>query len=134
MTLKNLRDRPGILQGSKSDRKQNTFQALLNALRDKDLPDPVTKVINLKIDILNAMPGIGNKFRKGLSGAQYKILKYLEKELKLVPKNHYQKTWMAMGMVVLGIPIGVAMGTSIGNMGLMGAGIAVGLAIGIAVG
>jgi hypothetical protein len=37
-------------------------------------------------------------------------------------------------MAVFGVPIGVVMGTALGNMGFMGVGIGMGLAIGVAVG
>lgn len=63
-----------------------------------------------------------------------KILKLLEKELKLVPKSHYRNQWMVLGMSAFGLPIGVAFGISIGNLGLLGLGLPIGMAIGIAVG
>jgi hypothetical protein len=68
--------------------------------------------------------------RKHIRKTQSGILKLIEKELKLVTKNHYRKTWLAVGMAAFGIPLGVAFGTSIGNMGLLGIGLPIGMAIG----
>ncbi len=65
---------------------------------------------------------------------QTRIIKLLEKEVKLVPKNYYRNLWLVLGMVTFGIPIGVAFGTSLGNMAFIGIGLPIGLAIGIAVG
>jgi hypothetical protein len=65
---------------------------------------------------------------------QTKIIKLLEKELKIVPKNYYRNIWLAVGMSVFGLPIGVAFGVSIGNMGLLAIGLPIGMAIGTLVG
>lgn len=40
---------------------------------------------------------------------ELRILKLIEKELKLVPKNSYRNRWMAIGMSAFGVPIGAGM-------------------------
>lgn len=65
---------------------------------------------------------------------QTEILKFVEKELKIVPKNYYRNLWVALGMSAFGLPLGVAFGLSIGNMGLMALGLPIGMAIGVLVG
>ncbi len=72
--------------------------------------------------------------RKRIRKSQSNILKLIEKELKLVPKNLYRSRWMAIGMSAFGIPLGVAFGTSLWNMGLLGIGIPIGMVIGMAIG
>ena len=134
MNLKPLLERTDLNPGKRTLGKVQNFRELLQALEERELPDAVTEALNLKIDTLNEMRGTEKEYRKAVVNTEYKILKFLEKEHKIVPKNHYQKTWMALGMAVFGIPIGVAMGSALGNMGFIGAGIGVGLAIGIAVG
>ncbi|MEJ2583644.1 MAG: hypothetical protein P8Z38_00930 [Robiginitalea sp.] len=134
MTLKSLQERPDLKPGKRTERKIQNFRELLQALRERDLPGPVIEALNLKIDALNELEGTEKAYRKAVVGTEYKILKFLEKEHRIVPKNHYQKTWLALGMAVFGVPIGVAMGTALGNMGFIGVGIGMGLAIGIAVG
>jgi hypothetical protein len=42
--------------------------------------------------------------------------------------------WMLFGMSGIGLPIGVAFGLSIGNIGLLGLGLPIGMAIGLAIG
>ena len=134
MTLKTLQERPDLNPGKRTQGKFQNFLELLLALGERDLPQAVTEALNLKIDALNQFEGTEKEYRKALVNTEYKILKFLEKEHKIVPKNHYQKTWLALGMAVFGVPIGVAMGTALGNMGFMGVGIGMGLAIGVAVG
>ncbi|WP_051416939.1 hypothetical protein [Sediminibacterium salmoneum] len=41
---------------------------------------------------------------------------------------------MVVGMSAFGLPIGVAFGMSIGNLGMLGIGLPIGMAIGIGVG
>ena len=63
-----------------------------------------------------------------------KIIKKLEKEVKLVPKNYYSYLWLAIGIASFGVPIGVAFGAMLGNMAFLGIGLPIGLAIGFLVG
>jgi len=42
--------------------------------------------------------------------------------------------WMVLGMSVFGMPLGVAYGSVMGNMGLLGLGLPIGMCIGMAVG
>ena len=72
--------------------------------------------------------------KKQLRKTQTSILSKIEKELKLVTKNHYRNTWLAVGMAAFGIPLGVAFGASLGNMAFLGIGLPIGMIIGMAVG
>ena len=134
MTLKPLRERGDLNTGTRTMGKIQNFRELLAALGERELPESVVEALNLKIQALNEMKGTEKEYRKALVNTEYEILKFLEKEHKIVPRNHYQKTWLAIGMAVFGTPIGVALGTALGNMGFIGVGIGMGLAIGIAIG
>jgi hypothetical protein len=98
------------------------------------LPEVIVETINQDIDNLNSFSGSGDELRKLITKKQTGILKVLEKELKLVPKNHYRNLWMVLGMSVFGIPMGVAFGASLGNMAFLGIGLPIGMVIGIAMG
>jgi hypothetical protein len=134
MTLKTLQNLPDLNPGKRTQGRIQNFSELLVAIGKLDLPPSVVGALNLKIEAINQMQGTEKEYRKALINTEYKILKFLEKEHKIVPKNHYQKTWLALGMALFGIPIGVAMGAALGNMGFIGVGIGMGLAIGIATG
>lgn len=134
MPLLPLDPRPDLNPGKATLGEMQDFRQLLEALHQKALQENTLEAFNLKIGALNGFMGSEKDYRKALADTRYKILKYLEKELKLVPKNHYQKTWLALGLAVFGVPLGVAMGTALGNMAFMGVGIGMGLPIGMAVG
>lgn len=110
------------------------FKNLLIELEKKELPDDIIVSINKDIDEINSMTYTGNELRKKMKQKLQGIIKLLEKDLKLVPKNYYRNLWMILGMSVFGIPLGVAFGTSLGNMAYLGIGFPIGLAIGLAFG
>jgi hypothetical protein len=112
----------------------NSLQRLLAELQEKALPDAMISYINTEIDQLNAAQTQDPKFYKQLGSAQQRLLKRLEKDLKIVTKGHYQRLWMVLGMSVFGIPLGVAMGSGLGNMAFLGTGLPIGMVIGIGLG
>ncbi|MBC7889731.1 MAG: hypothetical protein H7Z13_17790 [Ferruginibacter sp.] len=87
--------------------------------------------VNHHIEEINFFTGSDKDLLKQLKNSQAAILKLIEKELKLVTKNHYRNIWLALGMSAFGMPIGVAIGISSGNMGLLAIGLPIGMAIGI---
>ena len=58
----------------------------------------------------------------------------LAQKLKIVPINYFRKTWFVLGMTVFGLPIGAALGLSLGNMAFLGIGLPVGMSMGLAMG
>jgi hypothetical protein len=86
----------------------------------------VIEKINLVINSLNNIEEGNTRFQKMIKKAEADILKLLEKELKILPINHYKKLWMVLGMS--------AFGNSVGNLGLLGLGFPIGMGIGIFVG
>lgn len=134
MEIKGLEERPRIHQNKKLLGAYTQFDKLLTELKKKELPDKIVISINNGIDQINSISKSEKELRKQLRVTQSSILKLLEKELQLVTKNHYRNTWLALGMAVFGVPIGMTFGASIGNMGLLGVGIPIGMVIGMAVG
>ena len=134
MDLKILNKRPAPEHNSRLKRTYDLFNILIDELRKKELPNEIVSFINKDIDLINSIPESDKKLKKQIRGSQSRILKRIEKELKLVTKNHYRNTWLAIGMAVFGIPFGVAFGASLGNMAFIGIGLPIGMAIGIAIG
>lgn len=110
------------------------LRRLLNELKNRDLPESIVTSVNGRLEEINATALTGRPLEKFLTAKLNDILKQLEKELKLVPKHHYRTQWMVVGMSAFGLPMGVAFGISIGNLGMLGLGLPIGMAIGIAVG
>ena len=110
------------------------LQLLLKELRTKDISDPMVTNINQHIQVLNSFDGKLKELSKLVQKTIRKILNQLEKDLKIVPKNLFRARWMAIGMTVFGVPLGVSFGASMGNMGFIGIGIPIGMVIGMAIG
>ena len=134
MNIIELKERQDLSYDTKTNRIYIQLEELLNQLSKRNLPQNIIESVNQDIEAVNASLLIGNDFRKLVKQKQNKIIKLLEKDLKVVPKNYYRNMWLALGMSVFGLPIGVAFGASIGNMGLLGVGLPIGMAIGALVG
>ncbi|NDK55050.1 hypothetical protein [Pontibacter fetidus] len=134
MEITQLNPRPEIEQNNKLNKKFIQFESLLNVLRSRELPAEITVYINNEISLINSTTASEKVFEKQVSTSQAGILKLLEKELKLVTKNHYRNLWLPLGMSTFGLPLGVAFGLSLGNMAFLGIGLPIGMAIGVAVG
>ncbi len=134
MKIIELKEIQNTSENSKLPPLYTQFQKLLEELRKKELPDTLIESINQDIEILNATTLTDDKLRKLFKEKQTKIVRLVEKEVKIVPQKYYMTLWLAMGMSVFGLPLGVVLGLSLGNMGLMGIGLPIGMAIGVAVG
>ncbi len=134
MNISPLNQRNSIFNNLKEKNNYDQLQQLLTAVAEKDIPDSVIEKINLVINSLNNIEEGNTRFQKMIKKAEADILKLLEKELKILPINHYKKLWMVLGMSAFGIPLGVAFGNSVGNLGLLGLGFPIGMGIGIFVG
>ncbi|MCY4780517.1 hypothetical protein ORI89_12715 [Sphingobacterium sp. UT-1RO-CII-1] len=110
------------------------FKQFIKLLSDKKLPISIIEKINFDIAELNSSQLVGNSLSHLIKKKQNKIIRLTEKELKIVPKNYYRNLWMVLGMSGFGLPLGVAFGLSMGNIGLLAIGLPIGMAIGVLVG
>lgn len=110
------------------------FGDLLKELKRKELTPEIIEFVNRDVEEINASSLTGNGLRELVKRKQAKILKQLEKELKIVPKNHYRNLWLVLGMSAFGLPIGVGIGMALGNIGLLAIGLPIGMGIGVAAG
>ena len=112
----------------------NSYTALLQKASEKDIPSATQEKINNLIVEQDGKRNDLKKWYKQLRKTQQKTVFLLAKEVKLTPLNYYRNQWMAVGMGAFGVPIGVAIGLSLGNIGLLGLGLPMGMSIGLAVG
>jgi hypothetical protein len=134
MEMNQLRHREDLGEDTKVSKAYAQLEKLLALLSGRDLPKQVVLAINSDIDELNAMSDNGKAFRKQLKKKQDHIVRTLEKETRLVPKNYYQGTWMAIGMAAFGLPLGFIFGFALDNLAFMGIGLPIGLSFGLAIG
>ncbi len=134
MNITELRKRSHTNHSKKLVRRFNKLELLINELNKREISNKFAKTINEEVNKVNTISDSDKLLLKQLRKSQWNILKFIEKELKLVPKNHYQNRWMAIGMSAFGIPMGVSFGASFDNMAYIGIGIPIGMVIGMAIG
>lgn len=134
MEIKKLDKRSSIDQTKKLKCKIVHFEKLITELNKRKFSSEIVNYTNQNIEEVNSFSGSNKDLRKQICKSQSNILKLLEKELKLVAKNHYRTKWMILGMSMYGVPFGVAFGAILDNMGLIGVGLPIGMAIGMIMG
>ena len=134
MKITELKSRPEIAENKKLYCAYSQLGKLVGILSQRELPSEVITPINKDIEDVNTTATTNKNFKSKIRKAQSSVIILLEKELNIVPKNHYRNKWLAIGMAAFGLPIGVVLGSSLNNMGLLGIGLPIGMAIGIAVG
>ena len=134
MEYSELEDRAGIENSPKATKMFMYFKKLISELKKKEVPSNIIQVINKEIERINSFTGSNRELVRMLQRSRLIIIRLLEKELKIVPKNLYRTRWLALGMVVFGIPFGASFGLSLDNMAFIGIGLPIGMAIGMAVG
>lgn len=134
MKITELKKREDLSGQPKLNKIYTQFEELIDELNYRDFPDKTIGFINQEIAELNTTTATGDSLKKLILKKQSRMIRFIEKEHKLVPKNYYRNLWLALGMAVFGIPIGVAFGAGMGNMGLLAIGLPIGLAIGMTVG
>jgi len=107
---------------------------LINELNSRDIPGQIALEIDKEIESLNSISQPHYELLKSMRKSKTKILRLLEKKLKIVVRNHYRNLWMVLGMPSFGLPIGVSFGLALDNIGLLGIGLPIGMIIGMAVG
>ncbi|MEM7110417.1 MAG: hypothetical protein AAF519_19470 [Bacteroidota bacterium] len=111
-----------------------SFKNFIDELRKRTLIDRTIEEVNEAIDHLNNHEGDRRRFQAELRKTQTRLLKYVEKNEKIVVKNYYRKLWLVLGMTVYGVPLGLLFSLAMGNMAFIGVGLPIGMAIGIGVG
>ncbi len=134
MTILNLNNTRNNSGDATLNRIHSQFGRLLNELEKHDLSQNINALINQSIEQINLSTLPDKQLVKFIKQKQSLILKQVEKEHKIVPKNYYRTIWMLFGMSGIGIPIGVAFGLGVGNIGLLGLGLPIGMGIGLAIG
>lgn len=114
--------RPASEENQKFAGKFVQLKNLLAELRKREIPDAIVAAFNKETEAFNSFTGSAKDEIHQLGKTQRAILKIAEKELKLVSVNYYRTLWMVLGMSAFGIPMGVALGVSTKNMGLLALG------------
>lgn len=132
--INQLKTRNNLDQTKGLDKIYDKYQALIEELNDRAIPEDLMDQVNEEVAILDEMAEPDKKLKKAVKKSYTEVLKLLREEIDLVAKNYHRQTWMVLGMTIFGVPIGVGIAAAIGNIGIFGAFLPVGMAIGIAIG
>ncbi len=129
--------KPNKLPGAVSTRVTKKYKKLfllIEELENHNLTPDTESAVNTIITNYNAYNGPAEKLGRTIGKARVDILRVVEKNMKLIPKNAMLIRWMGIGMSAFGISLGAAYFVVLGNMAFMGVGIGIGLSIGVAIG
>lgn len=130
MKIKPLNEPINLSEDAKLNDTFNQFAELIHAYEQKNLSDKSIQYTNERIDELNTSVLEGKARRKLLRKVQFNLIRFIEKDSKIVPKNYYRKFWINMGMAAFGIPIGYVFGLIVDDFGLLAVGLPIGTGIG----
>ena len=133
MMINQLNERPDIVSDNRLHKIYVQLESLLIELNKRELPQEIVITINKEIDAINSITDSNKALRAQIRTRQSKIIRLLEKELKIVPKNYYRGVWLSLG-IAIGLPMGVVLGKAAGNMGYMAIGMLFGMIGGMAYG
>lgn len=111
-----------------------SYEKLILAIEEKNIPEKIKTIIEKEIDELNHFEGNNSELFIKIKKSQITILSILHSELKIVAKNHHRNYWLVMGFTVLGIPLGIAFSYLLDNYGYIGVGLAGGIPVGMLLG
>ena len=129
-----LKERDDIYGNVKLTSFYEQLQALMLSLKKRKLPSTVSRAIDLNIKDINASYLEGDELAKYLKSKQTEILDILEKEAKLVPKNHFRNRWLGFGICMYGVPLGIVCGMIFDSMWFFPIGLPLGMLLGLATG
>lgn len=115
---------------AKEQKELKFLDNLIKELNSREIPDGILKRIDTKIAFLNNTSTLNKDYKKAVKATKREILKWLEKELKLVPRNYYATIWTSLGMSAFGLPIGTALFAITDNPAFIGVGLPIGLGMG----
>lgn len=135
MEIETLNRRKNIDQNPKLIKAYLKIENLIEAINKKELAEQYITHINIEIKSINSFSGNDKELIKILRKTYDKILVYIEKELKLVKRNHYQNSWIGLGIMAgVLLPYFFRLITSPETWNSMGFGIPMGMIIGLLAG
>ena len=121
-------------ENTRLQKAHQQMTGLIAALNKREVPQDIVNEVDITIANLNAFTGDEKQFARELNQAYQRILKLVQEKLNWVPKDFYRNQWMALGLSVFGVPMGVALGYALDNMAFMAAFFPLGMIMGMGVG
>ena len=129
MKVVSLKRRESAFDFPKADELYMQFNDFVEELNSRSIPENTISAINREIEEINNSTKTGVSMKSLIVKKLTAILKLLEKEHKLVPKNYYQSNNLLKYSVLFGAPIGIIIGLISKDMALISVGMIIAMAI-----
>lgn len=116
------------------NKKHAHLEKLIEEIRKMNITGLDIDYINDLIVELNQFGGSEKELKKMLIKTKNLILKNLEKQHKIIPKNYHRNRWVGIGMLLYGVSFGVIFSTVLDNFAFVGVGLPIGMVLGMAIG
>tara|TARA_R100000935_G_C2831853_1_gene165545 strand:+ start:64 stop:525 length:462 start_codon:yes stop_codon:yes gene_type:complete len=134
MELEGLKKRDFSKNSKGIYNEYSLLEQLVQELQNRELPPEVVVELNDEIVRLNEVLDQHLKLHFYTRLVKNKVLKTLINDLEIVPKNYYRNLWLAIGMSVIGLPLGIILSTILGSISFVALGLPIGLTIGVFIG
>lgn len=129
MKVVSLKRRESAFDFPKADELYIQFNSFVDELNNRSISENTINAINREVEEINSFTESGVGMKSLILKKLAVILKLLEKEHKLVPKNYYQNNNILKDSVVFGVPIGVVIGLITKDMALISVGMIIAMVI-----
>ncbi|MFY1046135.1 hypothetical protein [Chryseobacterium sp. GP-SGM7] len=106
------------------------LQDILKKLNQKKLPSETVDYINIQVEKINSSNLNDKPLLNLLKERQHYIVKYVENNHKIFPKNYHRNMWVGLGALVFGLPIGLLLAYIFNNARFFALGLITGAGIG----
>ena len=128
MKVVSLKRRESAFDFPKADELYIQFNSFVDELNNRSISENTINAINREVEEINSFTESGVGMKSLILKKLAVILKLLEKEHKLVPKNYYQNNNLLKDSVVFGVPIGVVIGLITKDMAVISVGMVIAMA------
>ena len=129
MKVVSLKRRESAFDFPKADELYIQFNNFVDELNSRSIPKNTVNAINREIEEINSSTKTGISMKSLIVKKLTTVLKLLEKEHKLVPKNYYQSNNLLKYSVLFGAPIGIIIGLITKDMALISVGMIIAMVI-----
>lgn len=134
MKLQDLQLRNFSSQKNELVKEYTLLKKLIIELHERELPPEVVVDLNTEIAQLNSILDNDETLGSNIKQVKKKLLISLHRDLGLVPKNYYRNYGLAIGMSVIGVPIGVLLSILFNDYSYIAIGYMLGIVAGLAIG
>jgi hypothetical protein len=127
-------DIPGSDSSKRLKNAVEKLNELIEGLYRKELNAELQEKIEETIIEVKRMKGTEREKARFIERRHQNLVNFAQKSMGYVTPKFYQNLWLALGMGVFGVPLGVAYSASLDNYAFIGIGIPIGMAIGIGIG